>query len=214
MLPALANQFIADTYHGVLHTANQPLSGGYQTVYDGMGNPSALQLSVAGAMVSNLRVGNLNIPTSAGSGGQLLGVVNNDLGFVDLPPPPPSPFPVGSVFFTAINTNPGGFLDGTWISIGQGRFIVGVGTGTDDFGRTRAFGAGSNNGEYEHQLSIAEMPAHTHGYKNEYRGATRNRAWFEPRAGEAIAQTEPTGGDMAHENTPPSIGLYIWQRTS
>lgn len=125
-------------------------------------------------------------------------------------------FPVGSVYFSAANTNPSALLGGgTWEARGQGRFIVGVGTGNDGE-EGRAYGAGnSGTGTYRHQLTTAEMPAHTHaarlgsddnsGGKVEHGGGVYN--------GTDSSSIQPTGGNGKHENSPPAFGLYVWQRT-
>ena len=42
---------------------------------------------------------------------------------------------------------------GSWIPFGQGRVLVGHGTGTDVNGIQRSFNGGSTGGEYEHILS-------------------------------------------------------------
>lgn len=206
MLPSLKDQFVADTYHGLLHTANKPLSAGLQTVYDGFGNESKLQLSKNG-----VRVGNLNIPTVAGQSGEVIGVVGDDIGFVSM-------FPIGAVYFTANNMNPSSFLGGTWLNISQGRFIVGVGTGTDSNGDAKTFTQGTNEGEYQHSISIDEMPLHKHNVLGRQERFGRTNSSSKLSTGSDITQkkgeTDTVGGGLPHNNTPPSFGLYVWQRTA
>ena len=67
-------------------------------------------------------------------------------------------FPVGSVYITATNTNPGTFLGGTWSQIGQGRTLIGVGTLDDD-----TYAAGNIGGSARVTLGINELPSHNHG---------------------------------------------------
>ena len=67
-------------------------------------------------------------------------------------------FPVGSVYITATNTNPGTFLGGTWTQIGQGRTLIGVGTLGDD-----TYAAGNTGGAARVTLGINELPSHNHG---------------------------------------------------
>lgn len=72
-----------------------------------------------------------------------------------------SAFPVGAVYITFNNNNPGNFLGGTWVQFGQGRTLIGQGTGND--GSTEmSFTATSQGGEYRHVLSLNEMPSHAH----------------------------------------------------
>lgn len=67
-------------------------------------------------------------------------------------------FPVGAVYITATNTNPGTFLGGTWTQIAQGRTLIGVGTlGTD------SYAAGNEGGAARVTLTTTEMPSHNHG---------------------------------------------------
>ena len=66
-------------------------------------------------------------------------------------------FPVGAVYITATNVNPGTFIGGTWARIGQGRTLIGEGTlGTD------TYAAGATGGAARVTLTTSEMPAHNH----------------------------------------------------
>ena len=63
-------------------------------------------------------------------------------------------FPVGSVFFTAINSNPSELLGyGTWELIGKGRTILGA-SDTDEGEET--------GGSMSKTLAAANIPGHTH----------------------------------------------------
>lgn len=69
-------------------------------------------------------------------------------------------YPIGSVYISLTETNPGTYLKGTWKQFGEGRTLIGVGTG-DDGNNTMNFTAGSTGGKYEHN--------HTYGIKlNDY----------------------------------------------
>lgn len=69
-----------------------------------------------------------------------------------------SAFPVGAVYITATNINPGTFLGGTWSQIAQGRTLIGAGSLSGD-----TYAAGATGGEARVTLSVAEMPSHNHG---------------------------------------------------
>lgn len=71
-------------------------------------------------------------------------------------------YPVGSIYLSTNETNPGTFLGGTWESYGQGRTLIGAGEGTDTNGTRQNFLAGTTGGEYAHTLTVSEMPSHTH----------------------------------------------------
>lgn len=69
-------------------------------------------------------------------------------------------YPVGSVYISLTGTNPSTYLKGTWEQFGQGRTLIGEGTG-DDGSNTMKFTVGSTGGKYEHN--------HTYGIKlNDY----------------------------------------------
>ena len=139
-------------------------------------------------------------------------------------------FPVGSIFFSIDSTNPSGRFSGTaWAQVANGRFIAGVGQGTDSNTNKLTVNVGGGNyGEYTHKLRINEMPIHRHGFT----GANGNvnnqsRSPFELTNDDAEQSWLPgsaansgsrgildSGGDDFHNNTPPAFGMYVWQRTA
>jgi len=139
-------------------------------------------------------------------------------------------FPIGSIFFSITNLNPGSRFSGTtWVQVANGRFIAGVGIGTDSNNTNLTINAGgSNYGEYTHRLTIDEMPSHRHGFTGA-NGNTNNQSHspFELTKDDAEQVYYPgtaansggkgildAGGDQPHNNTPPGFGLYVWQRTA
>lgn len=75
-------------------------------------------------------------------------------------------YPVGSVYITYNNVNPGTFIGGTWVQFGQGRTLIGQGTGNDG-STSMSFTANSTGGSYKHN--------HIYGIKvNEYYSASSN----------------------------------------
>ena len=56
-------------------------------------------------------------------------------------------FPVGSVYITVNANNPGNFLGGTWEQFGQGRTLIGQGTGNDG-ASSQTFNANETGGSY------------------------------------------------------------------
>lgn len=75
-------------------------------------------------------------------------------------------YPIGSVYISLTETNPGTYLKGTWEQFGQGRTLIGEGTGNDG-SNTMSFTVGSTGGNYEHN--------HTYGVKiNEYYSSIAN----------------------------------------
>ena len=211
-LPDLTDQFFADTYKGVLHSSNIPITN-LPPIYDGLGNKSSLKLG------------------SDGNGASISGCLSADCinvgnqGLVDYI------FPIGSVFFSADNVSPAIRFSGTtWERIAQGRFIAGVGIGNDGVNSKNITG-GNNSGEYNHTLTIDELPSHNHKPKMRWMsGGDDNAGWngwmgssFRALADANVygddlnpptLQIENAGGGSSHNNTPPGFGLYIWRRIS
>ena len=188
---SLTNTNISDTYPGVLHAKGEPIpASGLQYVYDGFGNKSSLKIGQAGEGID----------------------IDGDLGssFIN------TLYPVGAVIFSADNTNPGvRFTGTTWTQRASGRFIAGVGTGNDGT-NTQAVPAGNDStGKYKHTLTEAELPAHTHTQAGG--GGDDDGGPYVPggtNPGVAMTNISTTGGGQAHNNTPPSFGLYVWERTA
>lgn len=134
-------------------------------------------------------------------------------------------FPIGAVYITYNDNNPGNFLGGTWERFGQGRTLVGEGTGNDG-STSMSFTAGWIGGNYFHKLTREELPSHTHYildqqtdvttalYGNSYSDVPFTRAtertnrtnyyWY--------GQTWPTGGNKPHDNVQPYVVTYFWRR--
>jgi microcystin-dependent protein len=206
-LPDLTDQFVADTYIGVLHTSNIPTIGSsIPQVYDGLGNKTALKLG------------------REGNGASVSGCLSADcvtIGGVSLVD---FFYPVGSVMLTIDNNNPSlRFLGTNWVVVSQGRFLAGVGTGIDknSTNATVTVGNDPSVGEYSHVLSVSEMPSHTHDIRNGRGGDStnpiRDNNGFAGENGfsgygnfnDVIGRT---GGNQAHNNIPPYFGIYVWQR--
>lgn len=65
-------------------------------------------------------------------------------------------YPIGSVYISLTNTNPGTYLKGTWEQFAQGRTLVGVGSGSDG-SNTQTFDVNDTGGEYKHLLTKKEL---------------------------------------------------------
>ena len=128
-------------------------------------------------------------------------------------------FPIGAVYITTTNTNPSTFLKGTWEQFGQGRTLIGEGTG-DDGTDTQTFTANSIGGEYKHKLTVEEMPSHTH--KLQFRGGQGSRPNDPYGDDRPMLQgtsnygrdVDKAGGDVPHNNVQPYITVYFWKRTA
>lgn len=132
--------------------------------------------------------------------------------------------PVGSLYLNASNSaNPATLLGfGTWQAAGAGRVLIGVGTGTDSRGEAKAFAAGATGGEYNHQLTLSEIPEHTHTMPQ---GSVAPSGTTGPlyASGDDVTRTTigsdtpdsgKAGGGAAHNNMQPYLVVYMWVRTS
>lgn len=116
-------------------------------------------------------------------------------------------FPIGYIYLSTSNVNPGQFFGGTWEPI-KDRFLLLAGN---------TYKGGQTGGEATHKLTINEMPSHTHKYKLAY-GAT------DPARGFAYGNTpsgtfsgdfiQNTGENQPHNNMPPYIVVYGWVKVS
>lgn len=125
-------------------------------------------------------------------------------------------FPVGRVLETLdINFDPNVTYGGSWNRI-KGKTLIGVDENDPDFAT-----AGKTGGVKAHTLTQAEMPNHTHTATRITIGS--NSASYKvgnpenPGGGQVGIQNMPTsasGNGQAHNNMPPYITVYIWQRTA
>lgn len=207
-LPDLTDQFVAESYEGVLHTSNQlfkdnNIATNPTLIYDGKGNPSAMKLGGSGQGIE------ITGDVVADEFKIIIGNIEKKL--IDYI------YPIGSVYFSVDSSDPSSKFIGTnWSQISQGKFIVGVGTGSDGTDTAAFILRDNSNGKYKHKLTIPEMPIHTHTCLN-----------FDPtRVSQDIdiggrqfyyknptATTGSAGGDQSHNNIPPGFGLYVWERT-
>lgn len=124
-------------------------------------------------------------------------------------------FPIGSIYMSVNSTDPASFIGGTWERI-QDTFLLAAGS---------TYSAGATGGEATHTLTEAEMPYHRHSY------STAPQSWGErdtsqnqvisPSSGSAKFVTKYTnysggqnGTTQPHNNMPPYLAVYVWQRTA
>jgi baseplate structural protein gp10 len=130
-------------------------------------------------------------------------------------------WPINSLYFSTVNTNPATSLGfGTWSAYAQGLVIVGAGTGTDSNSVSQTFTAGTQVGEYKHTLTAGETPV----LSGTVSGGTTNTASntgnvfssgpYATAATATYTASVNSGGGGTHNNVQPSIPVYIWQRTA
>lgn len=153
-------------------------------------------------------------------------------------------YPVGAIYLSTVNTNPGTLFGGTWAQI-KDRFLLAAGD---------TYTAGGTGGAATVTLSKANMPAHTHARGTmEIKGTFRlnddgsNAGLDAPSSGTGAitavsgtgtgsdvdgsgwavtkgfdfqasknwtGATSSEGSGTAHENMPPYLTVYVWKRTA
>lgn len=148
---------------------------------------------------------NLGIPRgSDGDAAQLLQVV----------------YPVGSIYLSTVAANPATLFGfGTWTQV-KDRFLLAAGD---------SYAAGATGGEATHKLTVNELPDHKHYIAATSSGLYDIPAWtLQLKSGSYTAPStaqedvgcgysvgivaDPLG--QAHNNMPPYLAVYVWQRIS
>jgi len=117
-------------------------------------------------------------------------------------------YPVGAIYTSTLSTNPATLFGvGTWEAYAEGRVLVGkADSGTFDT-------AGATGGGETHTLTIAEMPAHSHGISSGADNTESGTGRYKPGALETIQSTSKGGGE-AHNNLQPYVVVYMFKRTA
>ena len=125
-------------------------------------------------------------------------------------------FPVGSLFLSAVATDPATLLGyGTWQAYAAGRVLVGL-----DAGQTEFDTLGETGGAKTHTLTTAEMPSHDHPVTSQTATSGAATSYEHGTLDTSSAETEATevtgtrGGGGAHNNLQPYIVVHVWRRTA
>lgn len=144
-------------------------------------------------------------------------------------------YPVGSIYMSTVSTNPATLFGfGTWEAMPAGRVLLAQGTAS-----WGTYNAGSTGGEATHQLTVGEMPSHSHSAStnttgnhnhaiqcNGWSGASTKVSSYYSKDWQLTAYTDNagnhshsvtinnTGSNQAHNNLQPYISVYIWKRIS
>lgn len=117
-------------------------------------------------------------------------------------------WPVGSIYLSVSATDPGALFGGTWARI-KDRFLLAAGD---------AYTAGAAGGEAAHTLTVDEMPSHNHSGRGWAGVKDGSGSYYvlggQSYAGDGTKVTNNTGGGGAHNNMPPYLAVYMWQRTA
>ena len=131
-------------------------------------------------------------------------------------------YPVGAIYMSISDVSPEVLFGGTWEAI-EDTFLLACGENYE---------AGTTGGEAEHTLTAEEIPAHSHGLEystddgqtwsdavigkdgsvsgaNQFGGSQNMTALTSYQA-----RIKETGGGEPHNNMPPYLAVYMWQRTA
>lgn len=113
---------------------------------------------------------------------------------------------MGAIYLSTSSTSPQSLFGGTWQRI-QGRFLLCAGGG---------YAAGSTGGEASHTLTVDEMPSHTHYVRGSgfNQGAGLTTSVSDSSDAERPLAASSAGGNAAHNNMPPYLAVYAWERTA
>lgn len=138
-------------------------------------------------------------------------------------------YPVGSIYMSVNSTSPASFLGGTWVQL-KDRFLLGAGD---------TYSNGATGGAATHTLTTSQMPSHKHLERlctGTEQGSATIRDYNHPAARSSTSTagayiksdyikydssshpiqsvfTNSQGGGAAHNNMPPYLVVYMWQRT-
>lgn len=112
-------------------------------------------------------------------------------------------YPVGSVYISLTDTNPGTYLKGTWEQFAQGRTLVGVGEGSDGT-NTQTFAVNDTGGEYKHLISKKELSIIDYGALLQQNGSTIG----------VHAHGPGESGSEKISLMQPYYSVYFWKRVA
>lgn len=113
-------------------------------------------------------------------------------------------YPVGTFYLSSSSISPSTLFGGTWKQI-KDKFLLSCGD---------KYSSGSTGGEETHLLTESEMPSHKHSV---FRG-TDGSSFFgltgkEPNPSCPYGvETTAAGGNQPHNNMPPYLAVYVWER--
>ena len=118
-------------------------------------------------------------------------------------------YPVGSIYITLNQTPPSKLFPGTYWKQIKDRFLLSA---------SSTYSALSFGGEATHTLTQNEMPNHQHSIWFPNDGGEQSAEIGYPKAGSKntyyaeASKTADAGGGAAHNNMPPYMAVYMWER--
>lgn len=115
--------------------------------------------------------------------------------------------PIGSIYTSTAETDPTTLFGGTWQRI-KDVFLLAAGD---------TYTAGQTGGNATHTLTEQEIPTHKHatgGYATSVGSGTNYYATVQAPAVYGAGYTGEAGGGQPHNNMPPYLTVYVWERTA
>lgn len=119
-------------------------------------------------------------------------------------------YPVGAIFVSTSAVSPAAMFGGTWKLLNDVFLLA---------GSEKSFPYGSKGGTKEVTLTASQMPMHAHQFSRvpivsvELTAGGNYYAEKSTAVGKLVAQnTETAGGGKAHNNMPPYLAVYAWER--
>lgn len=118
-------------------------------------------------------------------------------------------YPFGSIYITLNPTSPSKLFPGTYWKQIENRFLLAA---------SSTYAALSVGGEATHKLTENEIPEHQHIIWYPNAGGEQSAAIGYPEAGSKktwyaeASKTSGAGGGQAHNNMPPYLAVYMWER--
>lgn len=126
-------------------------------------------------------------------------------------------YPVGTIYFTVDNANPGNKFGGTWIAWGAGRIPVGVNASDTDFSKVEEQGGNKSNTHNHFTYWCNENGT---VYAGQTSDVPRSRVRTKDRSANTILPAiynSVAREDSTYDETisimPPYITCYMWKRT-
>lgn len=138
-------------------------------------------------------------------------------------------FPIGYIWMSTVDTDPGTIVGGTWTRLEQGRVLLAAGSN---------YAAGSTGGEATHTLTAAESGqraltitggGHNHtvhakhgakfasgstrGFHNDGDTVSNAMAYIDADTGTHSHTVSEANATAAHNNMQPYLAVYMWERT-
>lgn len=124
-------------------------------------------------------------------------------------------YPVGSIYLSVLETDPGALFGGTWERI-QDRFLLAAGDNYQN---------GTTGGAATHTLTTEELPSHNHGFLDHWTTAYGSGSKYKSVAlngdgegSDAVKNdrscTADAGGGQPFNILPPYLAVCVWKRTA